>query len=66
MEHREHVISIVLNDEEWHAFVRLHPQPVEWLRSRIEEAIKSETAGHASASPASAHGGGSPTPETRH
>ena len=36
---REHVISIVLNDHDWQAFIRLHPQPVHWLRERIQESI---------------------------
>ena len=36
---RERVISIVLNEQEWQAFVRLHPQPVTWLRERIQESI---------------------------
>ncbi len=36
---RERVISIVLNEKEWQAFVRLHPQPVLWLRERIQESI---------------------------
>ncbi len=36
---RERVISIVLNEQEWQAFVRLHPQPVSWLRQRIQESI---------------------------
>jgi hypothetical protein len=36
---RERVISIVLNEKEWQAFVRLHPQPVVWLRERIQESI---------------------------
>ena len=36
---RERVISIVLNEQEWQAFVRLHPQPVTWLRERIQETI---------------------------
>lgn len=44
MEHgRERVISIVLNEQEWQAFVRLHPQPVTWLRQRIQESIGVET-----------------------
>ena len=33
------VISISLNEQEWQAFVRLHPQPVVWLRERIQESI---------------------------
>ena len=36
---RERVISITLNETEWQAFVRLHPQPVSWLRERIQESI---------------------------
>jgi hypothetical protein len=36
---RERVISIVLNEAEWQAFVSLHPQPVAWLRERIQESI---------------------------
>jgi hypothetical protein len=36
---RERVISIVLNEAEWQAFVNLHPQPVKWLRERIQESI---------------------------
>ena len=39
---REHVISIVLNEQEWQAFVSLHPQPVTWLRERIQESIAVE------------------------
>ena len=39
---RERVISIVLNEQEWQAFVRLHPQPVTWLRERIQESIAPE------------------------
>ena len=38
---RDHVISVVLSDEEWKAFLRLQPQPVAWLRERIAEAITS-------------------------
>ena len=39
MHDREHVISVVLSDEEWKAFVKLQPQPVNWLRERIHETI---------------------------
>lgn len=38
---REHVISVVLSDEDWKAFVEAQPQPVEWLRQRIRESISS-------------------------
>ena len=37
---RERVISIVLNEAEWQAFVNLHPQPVAWLRERIQESLR--------------------------
>lgn len=33
------VISISLNEQEWQAFIRIHPQPVVWLRERIQESI---------------------------
>ena len=36
---REHVISVVLNHDEWIEFVKLQPQPVNWLRERIQEMI---------------------------
>ena len=36
---RERVISISLNETEWQAFVQKHPQPVNWLRDRIQESI---------------------------
>lgn len=36
---RERVISVVLSEQDWQAFVRLHPQPVNWLRERIQESI---------------------------
>jgi hypothetical protein len=36
---REHVISVVLNHDDWKEFVKLQPQPVNWLRDRIQEMI---------------------------
>ena len=36
---RERVISVSLNEAEWQAFIRLHPQPVLWLRERIQESV---------------------------
>ena len=36
---REHVISVVLEHEDWKEFVKLQPQPVNWLRERIQEMI---------------------------
>ena len=37
---RERVISISLDESEWQAFVRLHPQPVNWIRERIQESLR--------------------------
>ena len=42
---RERVISIVLNEQEWQAFIRVHPHPVVWLRERIQESISPAPAG---------------------
>ena len=39
---REHVISVVLNHDDWKEFVKLQPQPVNWLRERIQEMIASQ------------------------
>ena len=44
------VISISLNEQEWQAFVRLHPQPVVWLREKIQESLAGATEAIASAS----------------
>jgi len=54
------VISISLNEQEWQAFIRIHPQPVLWLRERIQESI---ALGGAIA-PASATGAASTTSAT--
>jgi hypothetical protein len=48
---REHVVSVVLNEEEWRAFVRLHPQPVRWLRDQILEAVARSRHAEAAARP---------------
>jgi hypothetical protein len=37
---RERVISISLNEAEWQQFIQLHPQPVNWLRERIQESLR--------------------------
>jgi hypothetical protein len=37
---RERVISVSLNETEWQAFVQRHPQPVVWLRERIQESLR--------------------------
>jgi hypothetical protein len=36
---RERVISIVLTEAEWQAFISKQPQPVLWLRERIRDEI---------------------------
>jgi len=41
---RDHVISVVLNHEEWKEFLKLQPQPVDWLRERIQETISASRA----------------------
>ena len=33
------VISVSLTEQDWQAFVRLHPQPVVWLREKIQESL---------------------------
>ena len=58
---RERVISISLNEKEWQEFVRLHPQPVTWLRERIQESI---SVGDAPIVPASATAGANTTSAT--
>ena len=55
------VISISLNEQEWQAFVRIHPQPVLWLRERIQESI---ALGGDAIAPASATGGVNTTSAT--
>ena len=32
---RERVISIVLSESEWQAFIARQPQPVQWIREQI-------------------------------
>lgn len=41
---REHVISVVLDHDDWKEFVKLQPQPVDWLRERIQEMIAASSA----------------------
>ena len=36
----ERVIHIPLSEAEWQAFLASTPQPVNWLRERIKEAIE--------------------------
>jgi hypothetical protein len=48
------VISVSLNEHEWQALLRLHPQPVVWLREKIQESLRSGDVATASASAAGA------------
>ena len=43
---REHVISVVLTHEDWQEFVKLQPQPVNWLREKIMETIEAARLEH--------------------
>jgi hypothetical protein len=52
---RERVISVSLNESEWQAFVERHPQPVNWLRERIQQAIGDRPAIAAPAATAAAN-----------
>ena len=52
MENR--VISVSLNEEEWQALRRLHPQPVLWLREKIQESLAGDLAPIVPASAAAA------------
>ena len=63
MEQTHRVISISLNEHEWQAFVRLHPQPVSWLREKIQESLA--IAQGAIADPVSAAGAANTTSATR-
>jgi hypothetical protein len=37
---RDRVISITLSETEWQEFVSRQPQPVNWLRERIRDEVK--------------------------
>jgi hypothetical protein len=52
---RERVISISLNETEWQKFVSLHPQPVNWIRERIQESLGSVTASSQASAAAAAN-----------
>jgi hypothetical protein len=36
----DRVISVPLSEADWKAFIATTPQPVSWLRERIQEAIE--------------------------
>jgi hypothetical protein len=42
MNDREHVISVVLNNEDWKALLQLQPEPVNWLKECIQQRIAAE------------------------
>ena len=42
----ERVISIALPDEVWRAFTEAQPEPVLWLKARIQESIDSARSGN--------------------
>jgi hypothetical protein len=44
---REHVISLVLTEADWKAFLQAQPQPVAWLHERIAEVIATSKTGAA-------------------
>jgi hypothetical protein len=44
-ENTERVISIALPDEVWRAFTQAQPEPVQWLKARIQESIDSTRSG---------------------
>ena len=65
MEHKTNrVISISLNEQDWQAFIRVHPQPVLWLREKIQESIAVGGATQPIAGPLSAAGATSTTSAT--
>ncbi len=39
LHNRERVISISLPEADWKAFLELQPQPVSWLKARIDEML---------------------------
>ena len=47
----ERVISIALPDEVWRAFTQAQPEPVLWLKARIQESIDSARNGSPTAPP---------------
>lgn len=39
LQNRERVISISLPESDWKALVEIQPQPVHWLKARIDEML---------------------------
>jgi hypothetical protein len=48
---RDRVISVSLSEAEWQAFVARHPQPVEWIRAQIAQALNDPRTAEASSTP---------------
>ena len=42
MDDREHVICVVLTNEDWKAFLQIQPEPVIWLKEQIQGRIAAE------------------------
>ncbi len=42
---RDRVISITLSEAEWQAFVARHPQPVNWIREKFKDEVRTEPEG---------------------
>ncbi|HEV8132377.1 MAG TPA: hypothetical protein VGQ81_14105 [Acidobacteriota bacterium] len=36
----ERVITITLSEADWRAFLDIHPQPVAWLKQKIQEQLQ--------------------------
>ena len=58
------VISVSLNENEWQALMRLHPQPVVWLREKIQESLQANDVRVEAIAPASAAGATNTTSAT--
>ena len=46
---RDRVISVTLSEAEWQAFIARQPQPVNWLRDRIREEVRTSSSENKSA-----------------
>ncbi len=51
LQNRERVISISLPESDWKAFLEIQPQPVNWLKARIDEMLREAKRGHQAATP---------------
>ena len=48
---RDRVICITLSETEWQAFIARQPQPVDWLRDRIRDEVRTDEVRAAAPSP---------------